>query len=57
MVEEVFRSFMLVKVLIPQNTLLQIKSCIENVTSVKVCNYHQENVVKVLKVKTNPPIL
>ena len=29
----------------------------ENVISVKVCKYHQENVVKVPKVKNNPPIL
>ncbi len=49
--EEAFRSFTAVKVLIPRckNTLLQVKSCIENVTSVKVCKYNHKNVLKVLK--------
>ena len=51
--EEVFRSFTEVKVLIPhcKNTPLQVKVLQENVTQVKVFKYHLKNVLKILKVK------
>ena len=52
-VEEVLRSGTWVKVEVPEcrNTLLQYKSCIQNVTQVKVEKYYHQNIVKVPTVK------